>query len=565
MNPITIRVGGVPEHFNFPWHLAAEHQLYEQYGFDMQWQDFPGGTGAMCKALREERLDLAIVLTEGGVADIVKGNPARIVGTYVQSPLIWGVHVPAREGIKHPATLEGKRFAISRYGSGSHLMALVHAHQSGWDPDELDFVLVKNFEGARESFANGESDAFMWEKYTTKPTVDSGEWRRLTEVRTEWPCFTMLGAPWLFEQHAEELSSLMFLIRRALYLLTREQLMEYLAQNYQIQAEDIAQWYTQTEWLIRPEIQLQTLDKVQLRLKQAGVIQESVPAEDLVAPTCQVARQRLSAVMYDWRVTSTFQSLARRGRAIGALSVSDLTALGHLDQYHYLGEETSRAVASLLKLTETSRVLDLGSGAGGTARVLAAETGCEVVGLELQEDLTRLADDLTRRVGLQGKISYLNLDMLQYEPEQPFDHFVSLLVFMHLKDRKRTLKKCYEWLKPGGTFVIEDFVLRKDGFTGPESTALRHTVSALTVTDAEGYREQLIGAGFEDLNIIDMTEAWKDWTRTRNENFFAESEFYRDLFGPKVFNNRSQFYQTISELFEGGNLGGVRILGRKPL
>jgi ABC-type nitrate/sulfonate/bicarbonate transport system substrate-binding protein len=126
----TLNVGGVPEHFNLPWHLALEAGAFAERGLDLRWQDYPGGTGALNRDLRSGTLDVAVLLTEGIVADICKGNPSVIIAPYVVSPLIWGIHVPARSGFQTVAELEGKRFAISRYGSGSHLMAFVHA--SNW-------------------------------------------------------------------------------------------------------------------------------------------------------------------------------------------------------------------------------------------------------------------------------------------------------------------------------------------------------------------------------------------------------------------------------------------------
>ncbi len=73
----TVRVGGVPEHFNLAWHLANENGLFLREGIDIQWQDIPGGTGAMCSALRKGELDIAITLTEGIVADIRKTSTNR--------------------------------------------------------------------------------------------------------------------------------------------------------------------------------------------------------------------------------------------------------------------------------------------------------------------------------------------------------------------------------------------------------------------------------------------------------------------------------------------------------
>ena len=76
---ITIRVGGVPEHFNLPIHLAKEAGFFERAGINLEWQDFGGGTGAMTRALREDSCDICILLTEGIITDIINGNPTQII------------------------------------------------------------------------------------------------------------------------------------------------------------------------------------------------------------------------------------------------------------------------------------------------------------------------------------------------------------------------------------------------------------------------------------------------------------------------------------------------------
>jgi len=83
MNLKTLKIGGVPEHFNLPWHQAIEQGLFRNEGLEINWQDYPGGTGAMAKDLRSGDLDVAVLLTEGIVADIVKGNPSKIISVYV--------------------------------------------------------------------------------------------------------------------------------------------------------------------------------------------------------------------------------------------------------------------------------------------------------------------------------------------------------------------------------------------------------------------------------------------------------------------------------------------------
>src|SRR4029079_6392690 len=166
-----LRIGGVPEHFNLPWHIALDGGAARAARVEVQWQDFPDGSGAMAQALREQRLDVAMLLTEGAVAGIAAGG-FKIVSLYTESPLLWGIHVPASSRFRTVAHLAGARYAISRKGSGAHLMAAVHAREQGWPADELDLVLVRNLAGAIEAFASGAADVFFWEKFMTKPLVD---------------------------------------------------------------------------------------------------------------------------------------------------------------------------------------------------------------------------------------------------------------------------------------------------------------------------------------------------------------------------------------------------------
>lgn len=60
-----VRIVGVPEHFNLPWHMAMEDRMFEDRGIDLQWTDVPEGTGRMCQMLKDGETDLAIILTEG--------------------------------------------------------------------------------------------------------------------------------------------------------------------------------------------------------------------------------------------------------------------------------------------------------------------------------------------------------------------------------------------------------------------------------------------------------------------------------------------------------------------
>jgi len=120
-----------------------------------------------------------------------------------------------------------------------------------------------------------------------------------------------------------------------------------------------------------------------------------------------------------------------------------------LDQWHYHGTDAIRAAAESLGLGPESRVLEVGSGIGGPARYLAHTIGCHVTALELQPQVHAIAADLTRRCGLEGRVTHLCGDALsQPLPEAGFDAVVSWLAVLHIPDRPRLLARLARALRP---------------------------------------------------------------------------------------------------------------------
>lgn len=267
-----ITVVGVPEHFNLPWHLCIENSEFNEVGIDFQWIDIPEGTGKMCQMLRDDEADLAVILTEGIIKDIALNNPASIVQQYVSSPLLWGIHVAENSSFQTLKELENKRIAISRYGSGSHLMAIVHAKKMGWDIDSLNFVVVNTVEKAAEILTNAEADYFMWERFMTKPLVDQKIFRRIGECPTPWPSFVIAGSNKFLHQNKALVENVLEIINRT----TSEfklipSIDRTLSERYNQQTEDIREWLKLTHWSQR-QISADTFSTVQNQLAELNLI-----------------------------------------------------------------------------------------------------------------------------------------------------------------------------------------------------------------------------------------------------------------------------------------------------
>ena len=278
-----INIGGVPEHFNLAWYLTLKNGEYKAEGINLRWHDYHGGTGQMCKGLRDGDIDLAVILTEGIVKDIIAGNPSSIVQTYTQSPLIWGIHVAADSKFKNINDIKGTRAAISRYGSGSHLMAFVNAKNNGWDLDtDLDFSVIKNVDGASEGLTSGDADYFMWEKFTTKPLVDNGTFRRIGNCPSPWPCFVIAVRDEFLKNNEEDVKTILDIINGT----TSEfknipSIDRTIANRYGQELEDVQEWLSLTEWS-QELIDEETLNKVQNQLLQLNIIPEKWAYKDLV-------------------------------------------------------------------------------------------------------------------------------------------------------------------------------------------------------------------------------------------------------------------------------------------
>jgi len=280
MKMTSIRLGGVPEHFNLPIHLAKEKKEFANRGVDLHWTTFKGGTGQMTKALREGEVDACVLLTEGIIKDIIAGNEAKIISVYVNTPLIWGIHTGAKNELKHHANIYDKRIGISRFGSGSHLMPIVDATTQDRKINNEQFHVIKNLEGALTSLENLETDVFYWEKYTTKPYVDSGQLRRVGQFLSPWPCFVIAARNEILEKAPEAVIRMLRTIHDATdQFMQLPNAIDLVSEKFGQKPSDVERWYHATEWAIHGWVSEKMIQSVLFNLRTAKII-----AEDAVIP-----------------------------------------------------------------------------------------------------------------------------------------------------------------------------------------------------------------------------------------------------------------------------------------
>lgn len=214
-------------------------------------------------------------------------------------------------------------------------------------------------------------------------------------------------------------------------------------------------------------------------------------------------------------------ALRDAGKDVNSLSYSDLWPL---DQFHTRGREATAELAQSAGLRAGLHVLDVGCGIGGPARMLAAQFGCRVTGIDLTEEFCQTAADLSASAGLSGSVEFrcANALDLPFEAES-FDAAWTQHASMNISDKGLLYSEIHRVLKPGGRLAMYDVA------AGPTSPihfpvpwAREASISFLIAP--EEMRRKLEEAGFRAISWKDGTDEARAWFQAMVERNAAEGQ-----------------------------------------
>ena len=131
--------------------------------------------------------------------------------------------------------------------------------------------------------------------------------------------------------------------------------------------------------------------------------------------------------------------------------------LGALDHFHTGGLRASRELQELAQIRGEHRVLDIGAGLAGPARMLASTLGCRVDCIEMSSDFCAGARLLNRLTGLDDRIKVHNASALDLPvPDKAFDVVWMQNVGMNIADKRTLYGEIHRVLKPGGRFAFQE-------------------------------------------------------------------------------------------------------------
>jgi sarcosine/dimethylglycine N-methyltransferase len=197
------------------------------------------------------------------------------------------------------------------------------------------------------------------------------------------------------------------------------------------------------------------------------------------------------------------RALAAAGKDIHALQASDLAML---EDFHSLGRLATAALVDLAQIRASDRVLDAGTGIGGTARLIAAERGARVTAVDITPEYCEVAESLNDAVGLRDLIEVRTADVTELPfDDASFDVVVSQHVQMNVADKRRLYAEARRVLVPGGRLALWDVTAGPGGpLHLPVPWATSPVQSHLVTPDqlADLLRE----AGFATTHWNDLTE-----------------------------------------------------------
>ncbi len=210
---------------------------------------------------------------------------------------------------------------------------------------------------------------------------------------------------------------------------------------------------------------------------------------------------------------------------------NDLVHLLLGGRLHPGGDELTRRLADLTGVGPGDRVLDVASGLGTTARLLSAERGAAVQGVDLSPGLVTKAQRTAADAGLGDLVTFEvgDAERLPVETDS-FDVVLCECALCMFPDQAAAVAGFRRALVPGGRVGIADVTLERDRLPPELDTPIGRVACVAGALPASGYERLLREGGFTDVVVEPHPEAAVATVDTIRVGLDAAPEGLRGLF-----------------------------------
>jgi len=172
------------------------------------------------------------------------------------------------------------------------------------------------------------------------------------------------------------------------------------------------------------------------------------------------------------------------------------------------GEACARDCIDRLALAPGDAVLDVGSGLGGSAFLMAREYAARVHGIDLSENMVALARQRCRELRLEGLVRFTHGDCVDLNASRDYQAVYSRDVILHIENKLRLFETLREALVPGGRLLFTDYC-RADGASSDEFASYV-AERGYHLSSVAAYGALLDEAGFVTVHSEDWTARFID-------------------------------------------------------
>lgn len=180
------------------------------------------------------------------------------------------------------------------------------------------------------------------------------------------------------------------------------------------------------------------------------------------------------------------------------------------------GFESTKIIIPTLELKPGMKVLDIGSGIGGSAFYMAQNFNVQVHGLDLSHNMLSIAHERLQELKLESLVSFEYGDILEVNTEAAYDIAYSRDAFLHIENKALLFEVIERALKPNGLLFFTDYCWGEG----------QHSEEFLTYVTQRGYDlhtpkdygKLIEAAGFQNVQAMDKTALFGDYLRMELEN-----------------------------------------------
>lgn len=223
-------------------------------------------------------------------------------------------------------------------------------------------------------------------------------------------------------------------------------------------------------------------------------------------------------------------------------------------------------LSARLGLDASTRVLDVGSGAGGPSIHIAATTGCRMTGVEVNAVGVEVANRLLADAGLGDRVAFVQADGMAMPFEDgSFDAAISMNVMNVFEDKVALFREVRRLLRPGGRWAFLSGTFEFDEGDDDMRRLYERGYAIRQYADSlASYKAKLIEAGFVIDEVVEyisdfrvQIDRWRNaWIRHRDA--IAEEQ------GAEQTDDHIEYFTGYLAMIDAGKASNHLVISTRP-